>query len=231
MARAGLPDLHPAPVEALRPCIEEITSALLDDLAGLPGGQEVDLRHIVEEVFRTSATPEETATTAQAMVQFLAELVEHKRQSPGDDLTSGLLAARDEQRNALSERELVDTLILKIGTGRETTVDLLDQAVVALHTCPEQLTLLREEQVSWEDVVDEPSRLARSRPVGAWAPAPRRRRSPNAMPSLHRWRRGAGCASCSSTRRSAGSRRHRWSTPAGRASPPPPCSTADTSLG
>lgn len=169
----------PRRVEALRPRITEITGELLDALAGesevdlraaftyplpiavitelfgVPEQMRAGLRHIVDEVFRTSATPEETAATAQEMAQFLADLIEHKRHHPADDLTSGLLAARDEQENRLSERELADTLILMIGAGHETTVNLLGQAVVALTTHPEQLAMLRNGEVSWDDVVEE----------------------------------------------------------------------------
>ncbi len=169
----------PRRVEALRPRIAEITGELLDaldgesevdlraaftyplpiavitELFGVPEQMRASLRHIVDEVFRTSATPEETAATAQEMARFLAELIEHKRHHPADDLTSGLLAARDEQENRLSERELADTLILMIGAGHETTVNLLGQAVVALTTHPEQLAMLRDGEVSWDDVVEE----------------------------------------------------------------------------
>ncbi|MFR9731751.1 cytochrome P450 family protein [Saccharopolyspora sp. MS10] len=171
----------PRRVEALRPRVEEITAGLLDGLAAAPEGEldlraeftyplpiavitelfgvpaelRGELRRIVDEVFRTSATPEETAATAQAMGRFLAELIEAKRREPGDDLTSGLLAARDEEENRLSERELADTLILMIGAGHETTVNLLGQAVVALTTHPEQLAALRAGEIGWDDVVEE----------------------------------------------------------------------------
>lgn len=169
----------PRRVEALRPRITEITAALLDpltgesevdlraafthplpiavitELFGVPAQLRDRLRGIVDEVFRTSATPEETAATAQEMAAFLAELVERKRQRPGDDLTSALLAARDEQQNRLGDRELADTLILLIGAGHETTVNLLGQAVVALTTHPEQRELLRTGAADWTGAVEE----------------------------------------------------------------------------
>ncbi|GAA3360532.1 cytochrome P450 [Saccharopolyspora gregorii] len=170
----------PRRVQALRPRIEQITAELLDglaaetgevdlrtgftyplpiavitDLFGVPAEMRGTLRHIVDEVFRTSATPEETAATAQEMGRFLTDLIESKRQHPGDDLTSGLLAARDEEQNRLSERELADTLILMIGAGHETTVNLLGQAVVALTTHPEQRAALRAGDIGWDDVIEE----------------------------------------------------------------------------
>ena len=129
--------------------------AVITELFGVPAQLRDRLRGIVDEVFRTSATPEETAATAQEMAAFLAELVERKRQRPGDDLTSALLAARDEQQNRLGDRELADTLILLIGAGHETTVNLLGQAVVALTTHPEQRELLRTGAADWTGAVEE----------------------------------------------------------------------------
>ena len=85
----------------------------------------------------------------------LGELVAAKRESPGDDLTSGLIAARDEDDTRLSEQELLDTLVLMISAGHETTVNLLDQAIHALLTHPEQLAHVRAGRATWDDVIEE----------------------------------------------------------------------------
>ncbi|MGF0315948.1 cytochrome P450 [Nocardia fluminea] len=70
--------------------------------------------------------------------RLVGELVAYRRKHPGDDVTSTLIATRDEDDSQLSEKELVDTLMLVINAGHETTVNLLDQAIVALLTHPEQ---------------------------------------------------------------------------------------------
>ena len=62
---------------------------------------------------------------------------------PGDDLTSALITVHNEDDGRLAEHELVDTLILMLTAGHETTVNLLDQAVFALLTHPDQLALVR----------------------------------------------------------------------------------------
>lgn len=43
--------------------------------------------------------------------------------TPGDDQTSALIGVRDEENGALDETELVDTLILMLSAGHETTVN------------------------------------------------------------------------------------------------------------
>lgn len=170
-------------VSALRPRIEDITNRLLDDLAADSASGVIDLREryaypipiqvicelfgltdaslisrmrrCVDSIFRTSADPEEVTTTYAELYAVLGELVASKRLSPGDDMTSGLIAAREADDSRLSEQELVDTLLLMISAGHETTVNLLDNAIHALLTHPEQLALVRSGEAGWENVVEE----------------------------------------------------------------------------
>ncbi len=173
--------------EALRPRVEEITAALLDhieqagrhgqvvdlreefcyrlpirvisELFGLPEEQRAELRAVVDGVFHTSATPEEVTDNYARLYAALGQLVALKRQSPGDDLTSALIAARDDSDTRLSEQELLDTLVLMVSAGHETTVNLIDNAIHLLLTHPDQLAHVRSGRVLWEDVVEEALRV------------------------------------------------------------------------
>jgi cytochrome P450 len=172
---------------ALRPRIEEIAATLLgrieeagrqgqvvdlreefcyplpirviSELLGLPEEQGAELRAVVDGVFHTSATPEEVTDNYARFYAALGELVALKRRSPGDDLTSALIAARDEGDTRLSEQELLDTLVLMISAGHETTVNLMDNAIHLLLTHPDQLAHVRSGRVLWEDVVEEALRV------------------------------------------------------------------------
>jgi 2-hydroxy-5-methyl-1-naphthoate 7-hydroxylase len=173
---------------ALRPRIEEITAGLLDrvepagrdgqvvdlregycyplpirvisELFGLPEDQGAELRSVVDSIFHTSATPEEVTDTYARFYAALAKLVALKRESPGDDLTSALIAARDDEDGTrLSEQELLDTLVLMVSAGHETTVNLIDNAIHALLTHPDQLALVRDGRASWDDVIEETLRV------------------------------------------------------------------------
>ncbi|WP_371480805.1 cytochrome P450 [Kitasatospora sp. NBC_00315] len=177
--------------EAMRPRIERITADLLDALDAAPAGEPVDLRegyaypvpiqvicelfgvpeashaalrHCVDVIFNTNATPEEAQANVVAVYGILTDLVALKRREPGDDLTSVLLSVRDEDPDAegaaqLTETELVDTLLLLISAGHETTVNLLDNAIHLLLTHPEQLAHVRAGRASWNDVIEEALRL------------------------------------------------------------------------
>jgi cytochrome P450 len=175
-------------IEAMRPRIERLTAELLDSLAALPEGTPVDvreeycypipiqvisemfgvpedgrreeLRGYVDSIFNTTTGPEEVAATYAGMHRLLAGLVALKRETPGDDMTSVLIAAREEDDGSqLSETELIDTLLLLISAGHETTVNLLDQAIHGLLTHPGQRELLDSGKATWEDAIEETLRV------------------------------------------------------------------------
>ncbi|MFF9819194.1 cytochrome P450 [Streptomyces sp. NPDC014006] len=171
-------------IAELRPAIEAMVTDLIDALAARPAGQVVDLREhlayplpisvighlmgvpedqregfrqLVDGVFDTTLTQEESQTNTVALYGVLDELIATKTATPGDDMTSLLIAARDEETDGsgLAAEELRDTLLLMISAGYETTVNVIDQAVVALLTHPEQLELVRTGKAGWDDVVEE----------------------------------------------------------------------------
>ena len=168
--------------EELRPRIEAVANELLDRIAAMPAGEPVDLRAhfayplpvevicqlfgvpdgerdklrtVVDTVFDTTATPEQQQANGIAMYELMARLVELKRAAPADDLTSALIDVHNDGDGRLAEHELVDTLILMLTAGHETTVNLLDQAVTAMLTHPDQLALVRGGERSWDDVIEE----------------------------------------------------------------------------
>ncbi|MEU5761095.1 cytochrome P450 [Nocardia sp. NPDC047648] len=172
---------------ALRPRIEAITADLLDGLAATPSGAAVDLRegyaypvpiqvitelmgvpdHLgpgvrkcVDGFFDTSFGPEEAQANYLEMYRLISELVAYRRETPGDDITSVLIASRDEEDGSqLTEKELVDTLMLVINAGHETTVNLLDQAIFALLTHADQRADVMAGRIPWSDVVEESLRF------------------------------------------------------------------------
>ncbi|WP_372349562.1 cytochrome P450 [Streptomyces sp. KL116D] len=135
--------------------------AVVGRLMGLPAAQGAEFRTLVDGVFATTLSADEAAKNTAAVYRLLAELIDAKRAEPGDDMTSLLIAARDEEGDggALTDAELRDTLLLMISAGYETTVNVIDQAVCSLLTDPAQLAHVRAGRCSWEDVVEETLRL------------------------------------------------------------------------
>ncbi|MFG3104735.1 cytochrome P450 [Streptomyces sp. NPDC048182] len=179
--------------EALRPRVAAITAELLDDLAARPADETVELRGAfakllpmrvicelfgiggedreevcgaMETVFGTSVPAPEMARAQARVFQLLADLVVRKRARPGDDLTSALIAARDEG-DRLSEEELLGSLNLLIAGGQETTSTLITNAVAALLAHPDQLAHVRAGRAGWNEVMAE---TMRTHSPGAYSP-------------------------------------------------------------
>lgn len=169
--------------ESLRPRVEELTAELLDRLPDAVGpdgtvdlrhhfayplpmsvicellGVDPDLRerlhHLSGVLVSTSAEPAQAMAASRETAEILAHVVSVRRADPGDDLTSALVAAREEDGARLSEQELIGTLLLMIVAGHETTLNLITNAVRALCAHRDQLELVRSGRAGWEDVVEE----------------------------------------------------------------------------
>ncbi|WP_405900685.1 cytochrome P450 [Streptomyces sp. NBC_00727] len=168
----------PRRIEALRPRVQEITDGLLDvmvpegradlvdalafplpmtvicELIGVPDLDRSAFRKLSNGVVAPANALEE-GESIRAMGVYLGELIEDKRRSPGDDLLSALIAARDEDDDALSPDELVGMAFLLLVAGHETTVNLISNGVRALLDHPDQLAALRADPSLLDGAVEE----------------------------------------------------------------------------
>nr|WP_223183072.1 MULTISPECIES: cytochrome P450 [unclassified Streptomyces] len=171
-------------VEALRPRVEEIAAGLLDDLAGAARGADgvADLRRayalplplgvicellgvdpahqdrlhrLSSVVVATDTEPARAVAANRELLALLAAIAAEKTATPGDDLTSALIAVRDEDGDRLAGPELIGTLLLMIVAGHETTLNLVTNAVRALCAHRDQLALVQSGRADWADVVEE----------------------------------------------------------------------------
>ncbi|MFJ4645229.1 cytochrome P450 [Streptomyces bobili] len=185
LRRLVAPSFTARRTESLRQRVETITAELLDGLDR--GGDTADLKaafahplpmRIICELFgvpedmredhvqlvasimdTTDPTPEHAERVQERIGSVLGGLIAYKSEHPGDDMTTELIRVRDEEGDRLSGEELLYTLLLVIGAGFETTVNLIGNAVVALLRAPEQLAAVRRGDLGWDAVVDETLRL------------------------------------------------------------------------
>jgi cytochrome P450 len=179
----------PRRVAALRPRIEEITTALIDAMAGCDEAdliqdfaQPLPVMVICEllgvpfsdrEAFQSwakiligdGAEMDEHTRASAEMSQYLQGLVTAKREQPGEDLLSGLVQARDDG-DELNDRELVSMAFLLLVAGHETTVNLIGNGTYALLRNKSQFDALREDRSAIPAAVEEFLRF--DGPVG-WA--------------------------------------------------------------
>jgi cytochrome P450 len=159
-------------VEGLRSPVQAIVDDLLDDLAdgdpeaptdlvagfafpfpftvicellGVPEVERNPLGQGLVAMLVPTPTPTDFARAkeaSEAVVAQLVRLVEAKHDSPGDDLVSDLIAARDGEER-LTNQELLSTIFQLIVAGHDTTTTFIGNAVVALLGHPGQIELLR----------------------------------------------------------------------------------------
>jgi cytochrome P450 len=174
----------PRAIAAFEPMIERTTGELLDALEGADGpvdlvetwaaqlpvlviaellGVPADRR---EDFLRWGAAAAatldpglplrrylEAERALRAMHAFLREHLGRLRRDPGDDVVSRLVTLPDDE--ALTERELHATVMLLLGAGFETTVNLLGNAVVALDAHRDQWEALAGDPSGWAGAVEE----------------------------------------------------------------------------
>ena len=169
------------PTQSYAPRIAEITNELLDDLAQERGDTVIDIKsryalpipmavicellgiddhetrrqfgRFTSTLLLSTATPEEAGAAHAGVIGLLDDLVAIKERDPADDLTTRLLQAHHEEK--LSRLELLDSLMLLVIAGHDTTVNLVSNAIKAMLSHPEQLELVRGGEYGWDAVITE----------------------------------------------------------------------------
>lgn len=184
LRRLVLKAFTPRRVAALRPRVEQITDGLLDamaggpdvvdlltafafplpvtvicELLGIPLADQDDFRVWSAAIVDSLVPPEDFRSASLGMYQYFTDLLAAKRRSPGDDLVSALIAARDAD-DSLSESELLAMLFLLLIAGHETTVNLISNGTLALLRHPAELARLRSEASLLPSAVEELLRYA-----------------------------------------------------------------------
>ncbi|GAA2852340.1 cytochrome P450 [Streptosporangium fragile] len=171
----------PRRTESLRPRIQEIADGLVDamaptgradligdfafplpivvicELLGVPAEDRDAFREWSATLIDPAMDEEQLRRRAEvnaAIRDYFGRLIAERRAEPRDDMISALVSARDD-RELLSEQELMATLTLLLIAGHETTVNLIGNGVLALLTHPDQLALLRERPELIPSAVEE----------------------------------------------------------------------------
>ncbi|MBA2681741.1 MAG: cytochrome P450 [Ktedonobacteraceae bacterium] len=184
----------PRMIEQWRPRVQQITDELLDvvqeqrtmdviadfayplpitviaDILGIPFKDRKLFLDWTQSIAHPPQGPEQEAAQAvagEAFLDYLKALLAEKRTHPGDDLTTGLVQAKD-TADALSETELISTILLLILAGHETTLNLIGTGTLALLQHPDQLRLLQQDTSLLPSAIEELLRY--SSPVSMTSP-------------------------------------------------------------
>jgi cytochrome P450 len=128
---------------------------------GVPEGDRGQFGVWSDAIVRANAigsTVHHAADAVAGLYGYFTELVAWRRQHPGDDMLSDLVAATVDGR-PLALDEILGYCFVMIAGGNDTTSGLLGGAAVALCEYPEQRRLLLEDRERLGGAVDELLRL------------------------------------------------------------------------
>lgn len=172
MRHFGPPE-RPGYVEELRPAMERITATLLDEvrgerrfdvvsrlagplpvtiigaILGVPSEDQPKFRAWADAIIASAGhhTPEATARrteAAEALNDYMGALVRRRREGPGSDLLSRMVADAEAGRG-MEEKFLVATSVLLLVAGHETTINLIANGVLTLLRHPDVFERLRRQ--------------------------------------------------------------------------------------
>jgi cytochrome P450 len=138
-------------------------------IVGVPLDDHEQFHRWAEQINTGPLDPPVGMAASQAMRDYLAPIVEARRQEPRDDLISDLVTAEIDGHQ-LTEEKIYGFLRLLLPAGAETTFRVMGNALVALLTHPDDLERVKadrdllaaviEETLRWETSVTQVSRVA-----------------------------------------------------------------------
>ncbi|MEU1513028.1 cytochrome P450 [Streptomyces sp. NPDC005811] len=139
---------------------EPLPVAVIAEMLGIPEADRAPLRPWSADIcgmYELNPSEDTAARAVKASVEFsayLRELIAARREEPGDDLISGLIAAHDEG-DRLTEQEMISTAVLLLNAGHEATVNATVNGWSALFHNPGQLAALRADHTLVPAAVEE----------------------------------------------------------------------------
>jgi cytochrome P450 len=133
---------------------------VIADLLGVPRDDHAKLRdwsQAIVHMYEPGVGEQVKAAAIEASTAFsgyVRDVVEQRRSSPGDDLITDLIAARDEG-SKLSDDELVASVVLLLNAGHEASVNVFGNGFHALLEHPDQMQRLTSSEVSVETALEE----------------------------------------------------------------------------
>ncbi|MFH0520593.1 cytochrome P450 [Streptomyces sp. M41] len=139
---------------------EPLPVAVIAEMLGIPETDRAQLRPWSADIcgmYELNPSRETATRAVRASVEFsdyLRELIAARREKPGEDLISGLIAAHDEG-DRLTEQEMISTAVLLLNAGHEATVNATVNGWWALFRNPGQLAALRADHSLIPSAIEE----------------------------------------------------------------------------
>ncbi|MFH8386051.1 cytochrome P450 [Kitasatospora sp. NPDC018058] len=150
MERAG------GPVDLVAELALPVTSLVICELLGVDYDDRDTFHRLAGQLLAIESSPEEGQQARAELASFMAALVAAKREQPGDDLLSTLIAEAD----ADPDSPLTDIALAVLGSllliaGHETTANMIALSTLTLLEHPGQLAALRADAALAVRTVEE----------------------------------------------------------------------------
>jgi cytochrome P450 len=119
-----------------------------------------DVRYFLEPSVLSKQRLQESYSGLLEFRAFFKKEIEKRRAVPTNDFIGGLMAAKVDGNDVLTEDEVIYACIFGFVAGTETTKALLGDATYLLALNPDQLQLIHEGRVSIPNAANELARLA-----------------------------------------------------------------------
>ncbi|WP_306213795.1 cytochrome P450, partial [Actinoplanes sp. RD1] len=146
---------RPQPVDLVEHFSLPLPVQVICELLGVPAED----RHVFHQwsdavLGDVTADPARIGEAFGELNAYFRKLIAAKREQPADDLMTALIEARDE-RDRLSEDELVRLCQTVLVAGHETTANMINLFLLTLHENPDQLDRLARHPETVPQAVEE----------------------------------------------------------------------------
>ncbi|MEV4114365.1 cytochrome P450 [Nonomuraea sp. NPDC049695] len=147
--RLDLMERQGPPADLVQAFAAPVPAVVICELLGVPDGDRAHFMTGAAALMRPDLPQEEKVSAFLSMQAQMRELVTAKRAAPTDDMLSGLT------KSDLTDEELANIGFMLVGSGLDTTANMLALGTFALLRHPDQLAVLRDEPERVDQVVEE----------------------------------------------------------------------------
>jgi cytochrome P450 len=146
---------QPLPVDLIKAYAAPLPVQVICELLGVPDDNREQFRTWSDATVSVTAhSPDEVSAAWAGLLGYFTDLIQQRREDPGEDLISALIAARD-GGDRLTETEMVFLAIGVLIGGNETTVNAIVLGLCQLWQHPRELAALRDDPSLIDTAVEE----------------------------------------------------------------------------
>jgi cytochrome P450 len=134
----------PRPADLVTELALPLPTEVICDILGVPYEDHELFHHNVATIVSVGATAEEVGAAFERLRAYFEVLTSVKQRDPGDDLLSMLVVEQLDADGGLPREEVVDTAMLLLAAGHETTANMIALGVLVLLQDPARMELFRD---------------------------------------------------------------------------------------